>query len=202
MFSCSMAVADDAEIILTSTGSISRPTIVSFFERTRLIGEEAAPQIMSENTVSYLNLLVGRSLDELKGKGFFNHLKAKFTEDECGKVSASVNYCDEQQSFPMTSVLAIFIAHLYNRVSEVIGESIRVSFCLPPNCPLSVKRSFLDACSIADINKDTVTAVHQDDALVACYWRKLAGIRPADRTILEVTIMYRMYMYVRIYAAK
>ena len=181
-----MAVADDAEIILTSTGSISRPTIVSFFESTRLVGEEAAPQIMSESTISNLSLLVGRNLAELQEKGFFKHLKAKFSVDESGKLVASVSYCDEQQLFSVTSVLAIFISHLYKRITEVCGEAVRISLCLPPESSFSIKRAILDACSIADINRDNVTLVNEDDALVACYWRKLAGIRPADRALLEV----------------
>ena len=40
-----MLVADDADIVLTDTGSISRPTLVSFFGKSRLVGEEAAPQV-------------------------------------------------------------------------------------------------------------------------------------------------------------
>ena len=52
-----MVVADDAEIILTSTGSISTPTLMCFFGRTRLLGEEALPQILNENTIPYLNIL-------------------------------------------------------------------------------------------------------------------------------------------------
>lgn len=41
-----MLVADDADIVLTDTGSISRPTLVSFFGKSRLVGEEAAPQVL------------------------------------------------------------------------------------------------------------------------------------------------------------
>jgi molecular chaperone DnaK (HSP70) len=37
-------IADDGDIVLTSTGSISRPTLVTFVGRTRLVGEEAAAQ--------------------------------------------------------------------------------------------------------------------------------------------------------------
>lgn len=40
-----MLVADDADIVLTDTGSIARPTLVSFFGKSRLVGEEAAPQV-------------------------------------------------------------------------------------------------------------------------------------------------------------
>ena len=40
-----MLVAEDADIVLTDTGSISRPTLVSFFGKSRLVGEEAAPQV-------------------------------------------------------------------------------------------------------------------------------------------------------------
>lgn len=44
-----MLVADDADIVLTDTGSIARPTLVSFFGKSRLVGEEAAPQVMSQS---------------------------------------------------------------------------------------------------------------------------------------------------------
>jgi molecular chaperone DnaK (HSP70) len=46
-----MLVADDADIVLTDTGSIARPTLVSFFGKSRLVGEEAAPQVMSRSYI-------------------------------------------------------------------------------------------------------------------------------------------------------
>ena len=176
-----MLVADDAEIILTSTGSISRPTMVSFFGKSRLMGEEAAPQVMSENTLSCLNLLVGTSLRDLQDKAFFKHLRTKFTEDDRGRVSAIVSYCDKEEPFSTTAVLAVFISHLYKRIINVSGEDIRLSFCLPPEYPTSLHRAFIDACAVANIPPNQVSIANEDDALAACYMRKISGIRPLDR---------------------
>ena len=51
--------ADDAEIIRTSTGSVSFPSLVSLSGQQRLVGEEAAPQVLNPNTLCYLDQLLG-----------------------------------------------------------------------------------------------------------------------------------------------
>ena len=54
-----MVTADDAEIIRTSTGSVSFPSLVSLSGQQRLVGEEAAPQVLNPNTLCYLDQLLG-----------------------------------------------------------------------------------------------------------------------------------------------
>ena len=67
-----MITADDAEIIRTSTGSISFPSLVSFSGQQRLVGEEAVPQSLNPNTISYLDQLLG---DDIATKELAKHLK-------------------------------------------------------------------------------------------------------------------------------
>ena len=78
-----MCVADDAEIILTATGSVSTPTLLCFHGRNRLVGEEALPQMLNENTVAYLNILLDQC-DAVKGKELFGHFKLNCTPDQQG----------------------------------------------------------------------------------------------------------------------
>lgn len=66
-------VADDGEIVRTSTGSVSFPTLISFQENSpRYIGDEA---ISGDTIISMINLLVGKSSNEIKSCEAFNHAK-------------------------------------------------------------------------------------------------------------------------------
>merc|ERR1712065_103625 len=52
---------------------------------------------------------------------------------------------------------------------------------VPPTADVCLRRAYLDACVIAGIDKQRVSLVHEDDALVAAYAKKISGILPVDR---------------------
>ena len=88
-------VADDADLVLTSTGGISRPTLIAFFGRTRLVGEGAAPQISGDAAVPMLNTLLGRSEKDISANHYSRHRKVAIRPDDAGRLVADVQYCDE-----------------------------------------------------------------------------------------------------------
>ena len=177
-----MLVADDADIVLTDTGSISRPTLVSFQGRSRLVGEEAAPQISSDSTISLLNLLAGKN--EVIKDDLHSHRRFNLTSSSSGLI-VEVSYCDNKESFSVTSILAMFISNLYKRAIAVYGEDIALSFALCPNYELSIPRAIKEACEIVNINESKVSFVDATDCIVSTYHRKLQALRGAEKQTLE-----------------
>ena len=173
-------VADDADLVLTSTGGISRPTLVAFFGRTRLVGEGAAPQISGDATIPMLNTLLGRNEEDVKNR------KVAIRSDDGGRLVADVQYCDDTKTMHVTSLLGMFLSKEIERVKEVYPQpDLRMAFAVPPNSTPSTKRAILEACTIAGMDLSTVSIVDAADGLVAAYTRKLAALKGNDRTNLE-----------------
>ena len=179
-------VADDADLVLTSTGGISRPTLVAFFGRTRLVGEGAAPQISGDATIPMLNTLLGRNEEDVKKNDFSRHRKVAIRSDDGGRLVADVQYCDDTKTMHVTSLLGMFLSKEIERVKEVYPQpDLRMAFAVPPNSTPSTKRAILEACTIAGMDLSTVSIVDAADGLVAAYTRKLAALKGNDRTNLE-----------------
>lgn len=177
-----MMVADDGDIVLTDTGSISRPTLVAFYGKSRLVGEEAAPQISGDSTLSLFNLLMGQSEDP--DSEIAAHRRVTLSSSSSG-VLVDVNYLDKKETFSVTAVLALFISKLHKRARAVYGEDIQLSFVLPPNRASSVPRAIKEACQIAEIAESTISFVDMADSIVATYGRKLQALRGAEKSQLE-----------------
>ena len=165
-----MMVADDADIVLTDTGSISRPTLVSFLDRSRLVGELAAPQISSDSTINLLNLLMGKK--DLVKDDMNAHRRYTLTSSSSGLI-VEVTYCDKKESFSATAILAMFISKLYQRAVAVYGEDINLSFALNPSYDLSVPRAIKEACMIANIDDNKLSFVDSSDCIIASKFNML-----------------------------
>lgn len=177
-----MMVADDGDIILTDTGSINRPTLVAFYGKSRLVGEEAAPQISGDSTLSLLNILMGQSEDP--DTEIAVHRRVALSSSSSGLV-VEVNYNEKKETFSVTALLALFISKLSKRARAVYGEDIQLSFVLPPNRIASVPRAIKEACQIAEIDESTISFVDMVDSIVATYGRKLQALRGNERSQLE-----------------
>ena len=180
-----MMCADNADILLTDTGSLSRPSLVAFMGRSRLVGEEAAPQIAGDSTIALLNLIIGTTKYQ---ESLSPHTRVALSSSSRG-LSAEVSYCDKKEVFSATSLLAIFIGKLYSRAISVHGSNISLTFALPPSYSLSVARAYTEACAIADIDTSRVAFVDATDCLVSTYTRKLQALRGSEKTNLEVIYM-------------
>lgn len=172
-----------ADIVLTDTGSISRPTLISFYDKSRLVGEEAAPQISGDSTISMLNLLLGKSEDsdfEIK-----KHRRNTFLKvDE--QLVVEVCYRNKNEQFSMTSLLGLFVSKLQERINSVYGSGSLLAFSLPPAYDLSYARAVKEACIISGgIDLSRVVFVDSSDGLVATYGRKLQALRAPEKAALE-----------------
>lgn len=177
----------EGEIIRTDTGSVVFPNLIAFFNKSRLVGEEALPHITGENTVSMLNLLIGKSTNELKSEGILRHLRCQLPDsDNVNEIgSIGVNYCDEQQYFSPTALMAMLISTFYARVKDLRGPDIKLAFALPPDANVSVKRAIKESCVIAGVSLDQVVTQDASECLVKAYNRKVSTIRDPERSVLN-----------------
>jgi len=172
-------VSDDAGLVLTTTGGISRPTLVTFFGRARLFGEEAAAQ-NTENTVPLTFDVIGRPLLECATLPLSSHRKSKLCKSSSGRTCVSVNYNDEQVELDVAAVLATFLAAQDSRICEVVGGKPKIAFVCPPDAPSDVARTIREAATIAGIAPERVHVVSKVACMRATYGRKLLGLRPVE----------------------
>jgi heat shock protein 4 len=180
-------IAEDGDIVLTSTGSISRPTLVTFVGRTRLVGEEAAAQASAESTIKHLNLLIGQdSIDRLEASPLYNHRKTQMTCDSNNRLLAQVQYNDETVDMSITSLLGMFLAKQDANINAVYpNQTPHIAFVLPPNATPATAMTVKQACSIANISLERVSTVSKAECLRVAYTRKIHGITATERSALS-----------------
>lgn len=187
-----VAVADDGEIVRTDTGSIAVPTLVSFVEQSRYIGDEAASFPTGNGRIALLNLACGDNPAQLLAPtvshgAFFEHCPSVFEVVEAGgaAVYTDIPYCQSSISAPAVSLLAILIGAQVRRVDEVYGPGKKIAFVLPHSAGPVMAKNFIIASAIAGLSKDRIELVGAVEALAASYCRKISGLRPADKQALQ-----------------
>jgi len=184
-------VADDADVVLTDTGSISRPMLVSFVGRSRLVGEEAAVQANAESMIRHLNLLLEQdSIETLQKSPLSTHRAAKLDTDAGNRIVATITYNDDCMDVSVTSLLGMFLAHQDRRICSVYpaeGGKAKpgLSFVLPPTATAVAATTIRQACCIAGIDLSRVSTVNKAECLNIAYTRKVHGLTPAERSLLE-----------------
>lgn len=134
----------------------STPSLVSFLDKARAIGEAAATAQTSnfKNTVGSLKRLVGRTFDDEA----IQNIEKKFIYAELvdagGEVGVKVNYAGEQHVFSATQVLAMYLAKLRDTAqNELGGQTVSdVVFSVPIWFTDSQRRAMLAAAEIANLN--------------------------------------------------
>ena len=187
-----VVVADDGEIVRTDTGSIAVPTLVSFVEQSRYVGDEAASFPTANGRIALLNLACSDSPAQLltpaaPHEAFFEHCPAVFEVDATtgAAVYSSIPYCQSTISASAVSLLAVLIGKQVQRVEEVYGPDKKIAFVLPHGAGTVMARNIVTACAIAGLPKERVELVGAVEALSAAYCRKIGALRPADKLALQ-----------------
>lgn len=187
-----IVVADDGEIVRTDTGSISVPTLVSFVQQSRYVGDEAASYPVGNGRISLLNLACGDTPAQLLAparphEAFFAHSPTAFQVDETTSAAIyhDIQYCDSPLSISAVSLLAVLIGQQARRIEEVYGPERRLAFVLPNGAGPIMARNVTLACAIAGVPKERVVLVGAVEALTAAYTRKIGALRPADKAALQ-----------------
>lgn len=204
----SVAIASDGELLLTASGGVTWPTMLSFDNKLRLFGEEALPYVSNANTYIALNhLLPGASAPEKDIA--FSHRSYTF-----GRTGERIEIQQGDDMVSATSLVGMFVNKLKDRALTVYNDvekhkELHFAFAVAPTAsvlgcvdhladvhahtsPAGV--ALMDACYIAGINSanhlaipDTRVTAHAYDAIhcmVAAYARRLNGLRPTEKTEL------------------
>jgi molecular chaperone DnaK (HSP70) len=151
-----------------------------------LFGEEAFAQVASESTVGLLNVLVGRTIDEVHSLTSCHclHRKIHVLVDEQGRLLVDVQRSNGDPAplrLHVTSLLAMYLSHIHAQlVAAVRPAQALVCFALYPHHSPRVARAYHDACAIAGIPLENVRLVDASDALVTTYARKVSGLGGAE----------------------
>ncbi|RKO96376.1 heat shock protein 70, partial [Caulochytrium protostelioides] len=144
------------DVITNEVSNRATPTLVSFGDRQRWLGESAKTQEVSnfKNTVSTFKRLLGRpaSDPELQTieKKFIN---ARLSEGQDGEAAVTVRYVNEEHTFSGTQLAAMF----FGKVKEFTAAEINLPvtdavISVPGWYTDHQRRALLDACNIAGIN--------------------------------------------------
>ncbi|KAJ3241566.1 adenyl-nucleotide exchange factor sse1 [Chytriomyces hyalinus] len=144
------------DVITNEVSNRATPSLVSFGEKQRYLGESAKTQEISnfKSTVAGLKRLIGRSFDDpdvlaLEQK-FVN---CKLVEGERGDVAAHVTYQNESRTFSMTQVAAMFFGQVKDFTSkEIKTQCTDVVLSCPGWFSDRQRRAMLDAAEISGLN--------------------------------------------------
>ncbi|KAI9105235.1 heat shock protein 70 family [Phlyctochytrium arcticum] len=145
------------DIITNEVSNRKTPSLVSFGEKQRYLGESAKTQEISnfKNTVASLKHLAGRPFcdddpDILYEQTFLN---SQLVEGERGEVAASVVYQNEQRSFTFTQLCAMFLGQVKDFTSQEIKAPVSdVVISVPGWFTDRERRALLDAAHVAGLN--------------------------------------------------
>ncbi|WFC94414.1 adenyl-nucleotide exchange factor sse1 [Malassezia brasiliensis] len=151
-----VARARGVDIVTNEVSNRSTPSLVSFLDKARAIGEAAATAQTSnfKNTVGSLKRLVGRKFDDEAIQNFEKQFIYAELVDAGGEVGVKVNYAGEQHVFSATQVLAMYLAKLRDTAqNELGGQTVSdVVFSVPIWFTDSQRRAMLAAAEIANLN--------------------------------------------------
>ncbi|WFC97737.1 adenyl-nucleotide exchange factor sse1 [Malassezia yamatoensis] len=151
-----IARARGVDVVANEVSNRSTPSLVSFLDKARAIGESAATAQTSnfKNTVGSLKRLVGRKFDDKEVQEIEKKFIYAELVDAGGEVGVKVNYAGEPHVFSATQVLAMYLAKLRDTAQiELGGQNVSdVVFSVPIWFSDSQRRAMLAAAEIANLN--------------------------------------------------
>ncbi|PWN41894.1 putative heat shock protein [Ceraceosorus guamensis] len=148
------ARARGVDVLANESSQRLTPSLVSFGQKARALGEGAATMQTSnfKNTIGSLKRLVGRTFASLEEeeKKFIN---AELV-DAKGEVGVKVRFANEQRVFSATQLLAMYLGKLRDQASREMGGSLvsDVVLSVPQWFTDVQRRAYLDAAEIASLN--------------------------------------------------
>ncbi len=166
------------EIIPNDTGGRTTPSVVSFSNKDRLIGEAAKSQITKNfaNTVYDAKRLIGRLYDDKIVQEDIKHWPFKVVKNpENGKPQICVKFLNEEKKFYAEQISAMVLEKLKKCAKDYLGEEVTDAvITVPAYFNDQQRQTTKDAGKIAGlnvlriINEPTAAAIaygldHKDD---------------------------------------
>ena len=145
------------DVITNETSNRATPSLVSFGEKQRFMGEGAKTLEISnfKNTVGSLKRMLGRKYNDpeilTNEQQYINAKLVPSTKDEA--VSASVTFKGEEQVFTFTQLAAMFLSKVKDFTGKELGIPCGDCVISCPNWFTDCeRRALLDAAHIAGLN--------------------------------------------------
>ncbi|KAJ1558338.1 adenyl-nucleotide exchange factor sse1 [Nowakowskiella sp. JEL0078] len=143
------------DIILNDTSNRFTPSLVSFGEKQRWLGEAAKTQEVSnfKNTVSSLKRLIGRPFSDSDIDAYERkYINSNLVEGERGEVAASVMYQNESSEFTFTQISAMFLGKVRDFTAKELKLPVKdVVVSVPGWFTDRQRRAILDASEVAGL---------------------------------------------------
>ena len=162
-----MAVArnNGVDILINDVSNRTTPSIVSFGEKQRFIGEDGKTKQVSNvtNTVDNLQTLLGMRAGSGDYERELPYTNVNLVEDANGFADVKVNYTGESQTFSTTQLVAMYLNHLKLIITNELKADIKdLCIAIPTWYTEERKIALLDACRIIGLYNvtlvDTMTA--------------------------------------------
>jgi molecular chaperone DnaK (HSP70) len=151
-------VADhNGDIVLNELGGMTTATLVSFNGEERNIGEAAVLSSSTNplNTIDYLNVFIGKKLEEVKQKmQFFPGQRAICMENDKQQVVIQVDYLNSKHLFTMEQLTAMLFGQLLMNIKKrlVEKEEMYLVIAVPTGWKEKEKKALTKALKIAKID--------------------------------------------------
>ncbi len=146
---------NNVDIIKNEFGNNTTPSIVSFKENQRLIGEKAKNVIIKnyENTLYDSKRLIGRNYSEIIKQENINLWTFNIEKDEKDKILYIVKYKNEIKKFYPKQISSIILESLKNNASKYLNQEITDAVITVPAYFNNTQREeTIDAGKIAGLN--------------------------------------------------
>ncbi|RHY58117.1 hypothetical protein DYB38_004620 [Aphanomyces astaci] len=146
------------DIVLNELGGMTTATLVSFKDKERLLGEAAvlASSTNPKNTVDYLNLLLGKTFDQVVAQlSAFPCQRSNFTVNAAGLPVASVDYNGATTEFSPVQLMAMLLAKIGRNVTADVA-TLKLGVAIPPRWTDAEKSALLQAIKIAGFGAATL----------------------------------------------
>ncbi|KAJ1796257.1 adenyl-nucleotide exchange factor sse1 [Coemansia sp. RSA 2399] len=143
------------DIVANEVSNRATPTMISFGNKQRFIGEPAKNQEMGnfKNTVGAIKRLIGRSFSEPEVQGFEAQFVGCKLCDVDGEVGIEVDYLGEPTKFSATQLYAMYLGKLRDTASKELGGSMSdVVISVPGWYTDRQRRAVQQASKIAGLN--------------------------------------------------
>eukprot|EP01118_Nematostelium_gracile_P012634 TRINITY_DN4644_c0_g2_i2.p1 TRINITY_DN4644_c0_g2~~TRINITY_DN4644_c0_g2_i2.p1 ORF type:complete len:812 (-),score=307.07 TRINITY_DN4644_c0_g2_i2:23-2458(-) len=156
--SCTIAAAQKGgvDVLLNEASSRQNPSIVSFGEKERYLGEAANAQYMRnlKNSVTSIKRLIGRKWEEKEAQDEIKQLPFKTLRLPNGDIGVEVMYAGEQKQFSLTAVMAMLLQKLKQVATTALEGRVckDVVLSVPGFWNDQQRRALLDASRIAGLN--------------------------------------------------
>ncbi|KDN44571.1 putative heat shock protein Hsp88 [Tilletiaria anomala UBC 951] len=170
------------DVLLNSASSRATPSLISFGQKARALGEAAATAQVSnfKNTVGSLKRLIGRSLQDADIQEIEKKYLGCELVDVNGEVGAKVRLGGEEQIFSATQMMGMYLGSLRDTASRESGGAVVSDVVIStPSWFTDIQRkAMLEAAEIAGLN--TLRLINDTTATALGYGITKSDLPEAD----------------------